>query len=398
MATEAADEKRSASLRRRLVRELASGSVIRSKAIRAAFLAVPRELFLPTYAAQHGLEAVYRDEAIPTKWDARRNPISSSSQPAIMAEMLERLELAPGQRVLEIGAGTGYNAALLSHIVGPAGEVTTVDVDLALARSARAALRRGGYPVTVVTGDGRDGHARSAPYDRIVATASADTVPQAWFDQLREGGLVEVPLRLTADGGQRIPTLRKENGSLRSVAIVRGGFMPLRHPEGEASGPRWPPSLSAWDGVTGPKGALAVLSGESLRGLSAAARRRLLLVALEPARRHRLGFRVEAESILWYLSLTLPPARAVTAGPGWKVGLLSRDGRSLAYVGARDHDGVGRIGELHAHGGPAAEEELAAAIHVWNQRGRPGLGEYTLHVTYPDEPRLGHTWTPSHND
>jgi protein-L-isoaspartate(D-aspartate) O-methyltransferase len=83
--------------------------------VREAFLATPREAFIPSVATERGLSVVYRDEAFPTKLDAGGGAISSSSQPQIMALMLEELRLSPGDRVLEIGAGTGYNAALLAH-------------------------------------------------------------------------------------------------------------------------------------------------------------------------------------------------------------------------------------------------------------------------------------------
>jgi protein-L-isoaspartate(D-aspartate) O-methyltransferase len=108
-----------ARLRRHLVDELAGRGLIQDERVERALLAVPREIFVPKFAAQRGLEAVCRDEAIMTKDDARGVPVSSSSQPAIIASMLERLDLREGQRVLEIGAGTGYNAALLAEIVGP---------------------------------------------------------------------------------------------------------------------------------------------------------------------------------------------------------------------------------------------------------------------------------------
>jgi protein-L-isoaspartate(D-aspartate) O-methyltransferase len=146
----------SAKLRRRLVADLERRELIRSERIREAFLAVPRELFVPDFAAQEGLEAVYRDEAILTKEGEHGVPLSSSSQPAIMALMLEHLELEEGMRVLEIGAGTGYNAALLSLLVGKRGQVVSVDVDAQVAAGARRALRENGYRVRVV-------HATAAP-------------------------------------------------------------------------------------------------------------------------------------------------------------------------------------------------------------------------------------------
>src|SRR5262249_49722914 len=129
----------------RLVAELAAHDVIGTDAVRRAFLAVPREAFLPG----RPLSEVYRDVAIPTRFDAQGFPKSSSSQPAIMAAMLEQLDLQPGQRVLEIGAGTGYNAALLKELVGAAGRVVSIDLDPQVAREARAALRATGHRVRV---------------------------------------------------------------------------------------------------------------------------------------------------------------------------------------------------------------------------------------------------------
>ena len=98
-----------------------------------------------------------------TKQSAYGAPLSSSSQPAIMAAMLERLDLREGMRVLEIGAGTGYNAALLSVLVGASGRVFSVDVDREVAAEARRALRDGGYKVRVVRAVGRAGLAHGAP-------------------------------------------------------------------------------------------------------------------------------------------------------------------------------------------------------------------------------------------
>ena len=172
--------------RRRLVGDLERRDLIRSAQMRDAFLSVRREAFLVEFVAREGVEAVYRDDAIPTKFDTAGFPVSSSSQPAIMAEMLEQLALEPGMRVLEIGAGSGYNAALLAEIVGPSGRVTTIDVDAQVARGARAALRKSDYQAKVVVGDGRAGFAEEAPYDRIIVTASSATVPKPW-QQLRAG-------------------------------------------------------------------------------------------------------------------------------------------------------------------------------------------------------------------
>ncbi|WP_156994474.1 methyltransferase domain-containing protein, partial [Pseudonocardia acaciae] len=120
---------------------------------------------------------------------------SSASQPSVVATMLAALDVEPGMRVLEIGTGTGWNAALLAHRVG-APNVTTVEIDPEVAGQARSALARAGYDkVTVVTGDGELGHPGAAPYDRVIVTVGVREVPYPWIAQTVAGGLVLVPLR-----------------------------------------------------------------------------------------------------------------------------------------------------------------------------------------------------------
>ena len=109
-----------------LVEHLKEENCITTAVVEQAFLVVPRHLFLPG----EPLEQVYSDRSIVVRRDAEGQWTSSSSQPAIMAIMLEQLDLKPRQRVLEIGAGTGYNAALIASIVGPGGRVVTVDIQL----------------------------------------------------------------------------------------------------------------------------------------------------------------------------------------------------------------------------------------------------------------------------
>ena len=111
--------------RARLVDELRDSGRLTSPTVEAAFRAVPRHLFLPEMAASEA----YQDEAFVIKTGADGLPVSSSSQPAIMASMLQLLRLRPGHRVMEVGAGTGYNAALMTHLVGERGSVVTVDID-----------------------------------------------------------------------------------------------------------------------------------------------------------------------------------------------------------------------------------------------------------------------------
>lgn len=227
-------------LRRRLVEHLRRRGCLVDSRIAKAFLMVPREVFLPEHAVRLGTPAVYRDEAIVVRRDpASGAPQSSSSQPAIMALMLEMLDARPGQRILEIGAGTGYNAALLDRLTRPDGLVVTVDIDAAAAAGAAAALGRLGARVHVAVADGAAGFptARADLFDGIVVTASSETVPHVWYEQLAPGGRLVVPLRLSAvpDSAHAITVLRKATVGFDSVGVTCGGFMPLRHVAGSSS-------------------------------------------------------------------------------------------------------------------------------------------------------------------
>src|SRR5262245_59188187 len=138
-------------------------SILTSK-IEEAFRTVPRHVFLPDLP----LNQVYRDDAIVIKEEGG-SALSSSSQPSIMVMMLKQLGLEPGHRVLEIGAGTGYNAALMARLVGETGKVTTVDIDEDIAARARKRLTEAGFgQVEVICADGGYGYEDSAPYDRII--------------------------------------------------------------------------------------------------------------------------------------------------------------------------------------------------------------------------------------
>ena len=180
-----------ARMRERLATRVLAAHRIGSDRVAAALHAVPRHLFLP----EQPPETAYRDDAIVTKRDEAGQPISSSSQPAIMAIMLDQLDLTPGLRVLEIGAGTGYNAALISHVVGPTGQVTSVDIDPDLVEAAREHLACAGFgEVVVACADGAWGYPERAPYDRIIATVGVSDLAPAWLGQADPQARIVVPL------------------------------------------------------------------------------------------------------------------------------------------------------------------------------------------------------------
>ncbi|MGW7457886.1 methyltransferase domain-containing protein [Streptomyces sp. NPDC054797] len=193
------------------VRELAAAGVLEDPRWRAAFEAVPRHVFVPYFWTGRGagherlwaedpdperrarwLRGVYVDTPLATRLRDGRL-VSSSSQPSLMAKMLAALDVRDGDDVLEIGAGTGYNAALLCHRLGDE-HVTTVDLDEEITESARAHLAQLGYHPAVVTGDGARGCPARAPFDRILVTCTLPLIPHAWLAQCRPGARILAPL------------------------------------------------------------------------------------------------------------------------------------------------------------------------------------------------------------
>ncbi|QTD98614.1 methyltransferase domain-containing protein [Streptomyces cyanogenus] len=196
-----------------LVREIdADGAWDADPVWREAFAAVPRHLFVPYYyvagprgyerrwgenpdleARERWVRGAYADEPLATRLRDGRL-LSSSSQPSLMARMLVALRVRDGDRVLEVGAGTGYNAALLAHRLGADDLVTTIDLEPEITESARQHLAAAGFRPVVVTGDGARGAPERAPFDRIIATCELPTVPRAWLAQCRPGARVLTPL------------------------------------------------------------------------------------------------------------------------------------------------------------------------------------------------------------
>ncbi|QUQ70412.1 protein-L-isoaspartate(D-aspartate) O-methyltransferase [Kutzneria sp. CA-103260] len=221
---------------------------------RAAFEAVPRHVFLPwlfeqldngswkliTDSDPEWLRSVYRNRVAVTQLDgdeSRREsalagpvhgtPTCSSSEPAIMAIMLAALDVCTGNSVLEIGAGTGYNAALMCHRLGEH-RVTTVDVDPANAARAAEHLAACGFHPTCIAADGARGYPVNAPYDRVLGTCSVSTIPLAWLEQTAPGGHIVTTLNRQLGAGLVKLTPDGERRATGRVLAEDGRFMPLR--------------------------------------------------------------------------------------------------------------------------------------------------------------------------
>ena len=214
-----------------LVEQLRQKQLLSDPGVEKAFAAVPRHLFLPRIDPRE----VYLDRAIALSTSASGVTHSSASQPTMMAIMLGQLDLRAGMNVLEIGAASGYNAALIRHIVGARGHVTSLEIDLELAEAAQNHLHGAGFSdVLVVNRDGVSGYEPRAQYDRIIATAGIWDVPVYWLRQLRAEGKLVAPFWL--DGVQMSAAFDQQaDGSWLSRDNRPCAFVYL---QGLAAGPR----------------------------------------------------------------------------------------------------------------------------------------------------------------
>ncbi|WP_170180780.1 methyltransferase domain-containing protein [Actinomadura pelletieri] len=196
-----------------LTERLTAAGWLTNGAVRSALVDVPRHFFVPTLAwtgegervsqtndPDAWLDLAYADEAIITQLDDGDTDMatgdgqytSSLSAPSTVVSLLELLDLEDGHRVLDVGTGTGWTAALLARIVGP-GNVTSVEVNPRIAEQAAANLARAQISPTLTVGDGAKGWAPNAPYDRVHATCAVARVPYAWIEQTRPGGVIVTP-------------------------------------------------------------------------------------------------------------------------------------------------------------------------------------------------------------
>jgi protein-L-isoaspartate(D-aspartate) O-methyltransferase len=231
-----------ASARAALVREIElSGAWDADPVWREAFEAVPRHLFVPYYyvgvvggherlwgespdprTRARWLRGAYADAPLATRL-RDGELVSSSSQPSLMAKMLAELWVTDGDRVLEIGAGTGYNAALLAHRLGD-DLVTTVDLEPEITEAARRHLADAGYHPAVVTGDGARGVPERAPFDRIIATCTLTSIPRPWLAQCRPGARILAPFAT----GLIALTVRDAEHAEGTFLHTPAYFVPLR--------------------------------------------------------------------------------------------------------------------------------------------------------------------------
>lgn len=356
-ADEAAREAEATRLRAEMVAQLRAVDALRDLEVERALLIAPRHRFLPG----HPLGAAYENVAITTSWE-RGSPVSSVSQPEIVAVMLQQLRAQPGMRVLEVGAGSGYNAALLAELVGPSGSVISLEIDEALAATAGERLAEAGYPperARVIAGDGWLGWPAGAPYDRIELTVGAADLSPAWFEQLAEGGLLVAPLWLGVTDVS--VALRKRAGALVSESWALCGFVRLR---GEGAQPVDAVRLADQLTLTGPNAAVVAAQVSALLG----------------SRARRLWWGLPSSNFIQYLALA--SGRMLTL---WQSsGRRSRKarGRFLLYLEGPDGPSMvifpTRAPALLSFGGSAAERFVRTQSEFYRQQGAPPVERWRM--------------------
>jgi protein-L-isoaspartate(D-aspartate) O-methyltransferase len=182
--------------------------------------ALPRHLFVP----EANRAASYRSEALEI------GHAQTISQPYIVALMTHLLRVEPGQRILEVGTGSGYQAAVLAQM---GAQVRSIEIVAPLAREAAERLRALGYDKVIVrAGDGYAGWPQAAPFDRIIVTAGAPHLPQPLVDQLRPGGRMVIPITTSSEGEELVLVTKDLRGRVRKRSLLPVRFVPLTRSAG----------------------------------------------------------------------------------------------------------------------------------------------------------------------
>lgn len=328
--------------------------------LRAAVTATPRHRFVHRFRVDDGplcdqdaepdrhLPVIYSDTVMRHVDAAGRSLPSSNSQPSYILFLLHLLSLEPGQTVLEIGSGSGWLAAIMARLVGPAGRVVGIELIGDLAAQSRKDLAAERIEnVEIITGDGTHGHPKAAPYDRAIITAATWDLPAVLFDQVREGGLILVPIELRSPDGCAVTLLRRQGAAFVAERTVSGWFVPLQG-----------------SGQDRPELAVPDLDAEPVEGRA----------ALPLGLLRQNGPAPSAAQFRAFLGRT---------EPGFVASMPSeRDGmREVPPFGLRIGDSwaLWQSGEMLSRGSEAASA-LAGAYARWAELGLPGLAAFRLEI------------------
>jgi protein-L-isoaspartate(D-aspartate) O-methyltransferase len=350
-----------------LVGILSSRGDITDTRIHEAFAAVPRHLFLPGVP----LEQVYSDQSIVVCTDTS-DGVWETTMPSMIAHLLQMLDVKPGHNVLEIGTGTGYGTALLRHLVGDEGKLTSLELQRNVARRAEDTLMRAGMNnICVVNVDGAYGYAPRAAYDRIAVTVGIWDMPRAWVRQLKPRGVIVAPMWL--DGLQVTARFEVQpDGRLTCDRVVPSAFSYIR---GTAAGPQ----VRKRVGSTG----LMILA-DGVDQIDTAALSVLLATDYED---NHLSSALNTHEC-WYGFLPYlminEPADAVftlyTVTPGRQA--FGIEGEGFAVFTAASAAFVPYYGEgfVHCFAGADAFLEIETHLDRWREAGRPTIRDLRLEL------------------
>ncbi len=358
------------SLTRPLIDLLNQQDKLGNDKIEAAFAEVPRHVFIPKAT----LDDVYADKSIVLQYDDNDEALSSSIMPSMLAQLLDQLALEPGQNVLEIGAGSGYFAALLRHVLGESSTVTSIEIDREMVKVATKNLQKLGFRnINIVHSDGANGYAPRASYDRIVSTVGVWDIPDMWIQQLKPNGRLVVPIWL--DGLQVIATFIKQGEHmLISDWNSSGAFVYMR---GIASGPK----VSKRVGSTSLR-----LYADDIKNIDTIALHSLLSEDHDYCHLSK----ILANEEYWYGALPYlmlrEPKDAVFAlysvMDNQKAYGLDGEGFAFLTAGSACFVPYFGLGNTHCYAGADAFLTVEDLLNQWDAEGRPGLDRLRLGL-YP---------------
>jgi protein-L-isoaspartate(D-aspartate) O-methyltransferase len=343
-----------------------------------AFMATPRHVFVRRYREraskawreitednlhQH-LAILYADHPLILFGDDDDNIPSTISQPSFVLRMLDLLQVQPGQAVLELGTGSGWNAALIGQLVRPSGQICSMEIIPEIAARAASTIATLGITnVQVIAGDGGDGYPAGGPYDRITFTAGTYDLPRAFYDQIKSDGLLLVVIK-NSGGGDNLFLLRKVDDHFQSVYSQPCGFVQL-------SGKY---QLNSLDPIT----IETVPEWRQLQHQEIARR------AFWWGGKGREWFQWQTVGIRSFLGVTersfrsFKEARTDAAGTEqYYFGLWDQDNESLVL--AKDD-------EIISYGNAAATQLLLRLVHKWVDLGMPSASSFSLRVYPSDRP------------
>lgn len=349
-----------------------------SEATEKAYLATPRHLFVRRYRQwgtkewqevgeenlEEHLATLYSDRPLILFGEDDGNIPSTISQPSFVLHMLDMLQLRPGHTVFELGAGSGWNAALMGHLVGSEGHVYSLEIIPEVAKRAAQTIEALGIKnVSIITADGGEGHAAGAPYDRAIFTAGAYDLPRHFYEQIKDGGLLLIVIK-NEGGGDNLFLLRKTAGHFESLESMQCGFVQL----------------------TG-KYQIDSLEPINLETLPEWIELQQKEISQKPfwwGGKGKEGFLWLTLGIRSFLGITEPSFRS------FKTEKANEQSREEHYFGLWDKENhslvLAKDDRLIAYGSAVAKERLLQRIRQWVDLGMPSAASFALQVYPIDAP------------